>query len=265
MRLAHGTARVKHSLACELTVELPKLASRLDYNYLDALSSVPLWRRVISIGQVTWLKLEFFDRDPRRVARALLGKLLIRKLPRGVLAGRIVETEAYLGKDDEAAHSFAGKTARNAVLFGPPGRAYVYFIYGNHYCLNVSCLPDGIAGGVLFRALEPVAGINEMAAARGVTVRNPGDLKKISSGPGRMAEALGVTRERDNDKSFVVAKSDLRIADDGHRAGRVIATPRIGIVKSASMPLRFLLAGNRFVSGPLMSSFHSGSDEKNSG
>jgi len=201
------------------------------------------------IGRVAWLKVEFFDRDPRRVARALLGKLLIRKTPRGVLAGRIVETEAYLGDDDEAAHSFVGKTARNAVLFGPPGRAYVYFIYGNHYCLNVSCLADGIAGGVLFRAVEPVAGIERMAAARGVTVTSPSDLKKISSGPGRMAEAFGVTRERDNDKSFVSGKSDLRIGDDGYRVRRAIVTPRIGIVKSAAMPLRYLVAGNRFVSG----------------
>jgi DNA-3-methyladenine glycosylase len=207
---------------------------------------------MIPIGRVAWLKVGFFDRDPRRVARALLGKLLIRKTPRGMLAGRIVETEAYLGEDDEAAHSFVGKTARNAVLFGPPGRAYVYFIYGNHYCLNVSCSGDGIAGGVLFRALEPVAGIEEMAAARGVTVKNPGDLRKISSGPGRMAEALRVTRERDNDKSFVSPKSDLRIGDDGYRARRVLVTPRIGIAKSAAMPLRYLLAGNRFVSGSRM-------------
>jgi DNA-3-methyladenine glycosylase len=203
---------------------------------------------MIPIGRVAWLKVEFFDRDPRWVARALLGKLLIRKTPRGILAGRIVETEAYLGEADEAAHSFAGKTARNAVLFGPPGRAYVYFIYGNHYCLNVSCSPDGVAGGVLFRAVEPVAGIEEMAAARGVAVRNPGDLRKISSGPGRMAEAFGVTRERDNDKSLVSAKSDLRIGDDGYRVRRAIVTPRIGIVKSAAMPLRYLVAGNRFVS-----------------
>jgi len=205
---------------------------------------------MIPIGPVAWLKMGFFDRDPRRVARALLGKLLIRKSQRGVIAGRIVETEAYLGDDDEAAHSFVGKTVRNAVLFGPPGRAYVYFIYGNHYCLNVSCLPDGVAGGVLFRALEPVSGIAQMAAARGVVVRSPSDLRIISSGPGRLSEALDVTRERDNDKSFVSKKSDLRIGDDGYRVRRVIVTPRIGIVKSAAMPLRYLVAGNRFVSGP---------------
>src|SRR5882724_1696899 len=187
---------------------------------------------MIPIGPVAWLKMGFFDRDPRRVARALLGKLLIRKSQRGVIAGRIVETEAYLGDDDEAAHSFVGKTVRNAVLFGPPGRAYVYFIYGNHYCLNVSCLGDGVAGAVLFRAMEPVAGIEQMAAARGITLGEKYDLRKISSGPGRMAQALGVTRERDNEKSFVSSQSDLRIADDGFLVRKVVATARIGIVKS---------------------------------
>jgi DNA-3-methyladenine glycosylase len=204
----------------------------------------------------TLLTPAFFNRDPRRVARALLGKLLVRKTPRGVLAGRIVETEAYLGEGDPAAHSAAGKTARNAVLFGPPGIAYVYFIYGNHYCLNVSCLPDGVAGGILFRALEPVAGIEQMAAARDVEIVDDTDLqkisilKKISSGPGRLAEALGVTRERDNEKSFVSRRSDLRIVQDGYRVRRIAVTPRIGIVKAAEEPLRYLIAGNPFVSGP---------------
>jgi DNA-3-methyladenine glycosylase len=204
---------------------------------------------------VVWLKAEFFNRDPRRVARALLGKLLIRKTARGILAGRIVETEAYLGKDDAAAHAAAGRTARNAVLFGPPGHAYVYFIYGNHYCLNVSCLPDGDPGCVLLRALEPVAGIEQMAEARGIELAKVIDLRKISplknisSGPGRMAEALEITRERDNGKSLVSPHSDLRLADDGYRVRRVAVTPRIGIVKSAEQPLRYFIAGNAFVSG----------------
>jgi DNA-3-methyladenine glycosylase len=208
-----------------------------------------------SLGRVTWLKAEFFNRDPRRVARALLGKLLVRKTPRGVLAGRIVETEAYLGKNDAAAHATAGKTARNAVLFGPPGHAYVYFIYGNHHCLNVSCLPDGVPGCVLFRALEPVVGTERMTDARGIEIAKEIDLrkisflKKISSGPGRMAEALEITRKRDNGKSLVSQRSDLRIADDGYRVRRVAVTPRIGIVKSAEQPLRYLIAGNPFVSG----------------
>ncbi len=212
-----------------------------------------------SLGSVTLLNSEFFNRDPRQVARALLGKLLVRKTPSGVLAGRIVETEAYLGQGDAAAHAAAGRTARNSVLFGPPGHAYVYFIYGNHYCLNVSCLPDGVPGGVLFRALEPVAGIKQMAQARGIQAststaeesdqKKISFLKKLSSGPGRMSEALAITRKRDNGKSLVSARSDLRIADDGYRVQQVSVTPRIGIVKSAEQPLRYFIAGNPFVSG----------------
>src|SRR6202162_3758057 len=193
---------------------------------------------ITSLVRVTLLKAEFFNRDPRRVARALLGKLLVRKTPRGILAGRIIETEAYLGKGDAAAHAAAGKTTRNAVLFGPPGHAYVYFIYGNHYCLNVSCLADGVPGGVLFRALEPVSGIAQMAEARGLGVAKESDLKKISSGPGRLAEAMEITRERDNGKSLVSQRSDLGIVNDGYRVRRVTVTPRIGIVKSAKQPPR---------------------------
>ncbi len=109
------------------------------------------------------LRRAFFNRDPRIVARELLGKLIVRREGRKQLAGRIVEVEAYLGAGDLAAHAAAGHTARNAVLWGPPGHAYVYFIYGVHYCLNISCLPAGDAGCVLIRALEPVSGIAEMA------------------------------------------------------------------------------------------------------
>src|SRR5580765_7427813 len=116
---------------------------------------------------------EFFSRDPRTVSREILGKLLVRKNGRNPLVARIVEVEAYLGADDAAAHAAAGRTVRNAVLFGPPGYAYIYFIYGNHYCLNVSCEPDGRAGGVLFRALEPIAGGTEMAKARGIQIHGP--------------------------------------------------------------------------------------------
>ena len=205
----------------------------------------------------TLLSPAFFNRDPRRVARSLLGKVLIRKTARGILTGRIVETEAYLGAGDAAAHSASGKTPRNSVLFGPPGFAYVYFIYGNYYCLNVSCLPDGVAGGVLFRALEPLMGVKEMAAGRGLEIPGPEDLKriawlrKIASGPGRMCEALGVTRARDNGKSFTSPQSDLQIADDGYRVRHVAVGPRIGITKAAEEPLRYVIAGNPFVSVPL--------------
>ncbi len=193
---------------------------------------------------------EFYARDPRAVSRDLLGKVLVRRERRKLLAARIVEVEAYLGEGDPAAHAAAGRTPRNAVLFGPPGHSYVYFIYGNHYCFNVSCLPDGEAGGVLFRALEPLVGIEEMAQARGVSIKGRGDLRKLTSGPGRLAEAFGIDRARDNGKDLARAGSDLFIADDGFRPARVRTTARVGITKAAKRPLRYVVAGNWFVSGP---------------
>jgi DNA-3-methyladenine glycosylase len=198
------------------------------------------------------LSREFFNRDVVTVARELLGKILIRREGRTLLAGRVVEDEAYLGEDDPAAHAYAGQTARNFVLFGPPGRAYVYFIYGNHYCLNVSCTQEGHGGGVLFRAIEPVSGLDSMARERGIGLPETpraAQLRLISSGPGRMAEALGITRERDNNKDLTSRKSDLWLADDGFRPVRILATPRIGITKAVDKPLRFSIGGNPFVSG----------------
>lgn len=188
------------------------------------------------------------------MARELLGKVLVRDIrgPNGRklrLAGRIVEVEAYLGKNDPASHSAAGNTARTSVLFGPPGYAYVYFIYGNHYCLNVSCERDGKAGGVLFRALEPLLGIEEMARARKVALLGPRDLPRLTSGPGRLAEAFGITRARDNGGDLTSPASGLWIGDDGFRARKIQITPRIGISKATDRPLRYLLAGNPFVSG----------------
>jgi DNA-3-methyladenine glycosylase len=192
----------------------------------------------------------FYDRDPRRVGRDLLGKVLVRRNGRKLLAGRIVEVEAYLGKDDPASHSYRGMTARNAVVFGPPGFVYVYFIYGNHYCFNVSCQPVGKAGAVLFRALEPLLGIEQMAAARGISFDDATDLRRLTSGPGRLGEALGITRERDNGKDLTSTHSDLWITDDGARRSRVVVTTRIGLTKAAESLLRYMVAGSKFVSGP---------------
>ena len=192
---------------------------------------------------------QFFNRDPRRVAQELLGKVLVRKRGRKLLTARIVEVEAYLGKGDLAAHAAAGRTARNAVLFGPPGRAYVYFIYGNHYCLNVSCLPDGVPGCVLIRALEPMSGIAEMARLRRLSLNGQRDLRKLTAGPGRLCAAFGITRERDNGKDMTDPLSDLFLACDDYRPRRVQTTARIGITKAARLPLRYLIAGNEFVSG----------------
>jgi DNA-3-methyladenine glycosylase len=170
---------------------------------------------------------DFYLDAPDLVAQKLLGKLLVR----GAKVGRIVEVEAYFGESDPASHSFPGKTARNAVLFGPPGHAYVYFIYGMHYCLNVSCEPEGRAGGVLFRALEPICG-----------------LKLSTSGPGRLCKAFGITRARDNGVDFTSPSADLQIQDDGYSAKDILITPRIGITKEAARPARYLIAGNPFVS-----------------
>jgi DNA-3-methyladenine glycosylase len=198
--------------------------------------------------QIRPLGRSFYARDPRRVSRELLGKVLVRQASKQRLIARIVEVEAYLGENDPAAHSAAGRTLRNAVLFGPPGYAYVYFIYGNHYCLNVSCEPDGIAGGVLFRALEPLSGIDQMARARGIAVDGPRDLVNLTSGPGRLAEAFGVTRVRDNGCDLTSASSSLWIGDDGFLAKGIEITERIGITKAADQKLRYILKGNPFVS-----------------
>ena len=192
----------------------------------------------------------FYDRDPRNVSRDLLGKVLVRRRGSNLRAARIVEIEAYLGEGDPAAHAACGRTPRNAVLFGPPGHAYVYFIYGNHYCLNISCLPEGMAGCVLVRALEPLIGIEEMAKERTLSLNGSKDLRKLTSGPGRLSEAFSITRERDNGKDLTSTSSDLLVADDGYIPSRVLTTVRIGIVKAASCPLRYVIAGNEFVSGP---------------
>jgi DNA-3-methyladenine glycosylase len=175
------------------------------------------------------------------VAQKLLGKLLVR----GDMVGRIVEVEAYFGESDAASHAFPGKTARNAVLFGPPGHAYVYFIYGMYFCLNVSCEREGRAGGVLFRALEPVRGLETMARNRGLDAKR---IAALTSGPGRLCQAFGVTRARDNGVDLTSRKSDLQIRDDGFLASDILVTPRIGITKDAERPARFLLADNPFVS-----------------
>ena len=135
-------------------------------------------------------------------------------------------------------------------MYGVGGTAYVYFIYGNHFCLNISCLPDGVPGCVLVRALEPLLGVELMAQERGLSLNGTGDLRKLTSGPGRLAEAFSITRERDNAKDLTRSRSDLFVADDGYTPSRVLTTVRIGIVKAAARPLRYVIAGNEFVSGP---------------
>ncbi|HEX4378336.1 MAG TPA: DNA-3-methyladenine glycosylase [Steroidobacteraceae bacterium] len=181
----------------------------------------------------------FYERSPEIVARALLGKLIVRRLAGQRLVGRITETEAYLGEADPASHAYRGQSPRNAVLFGPPGRTYVYLIYGLHYCLNFSCHSKGRAGGVLIRALEPMEGISRMAVHRGLpTVRS---ARQLAGGPGRLCQAFQITRSRDHDIDVTRPSSTIRVVDDGRAAGKVVVTARIGLSKAVDLPLRFVL------------------------
>jgi DNA-3-methyladenine glycosylase len=185
------------------------------------------------------LKRPFYDRPTIEVARDLLGKVLVH----GPAAGMIVETEAYLGGDDLAAHSARGITDRTRVIFGPPGHAYVYFIYGMYECLNLVCEADGRPGCVLIRALEPVAGI-ELMRGRRPAARKDEDL---ASGPGKLTLAMGITRAQNGAD---VTRGALVVRDTaGPRRAEIAVTPRIGITKCAELPLRFVMRGNRFVSG----------------
>jgi len=198
------------------------------------------------------LKRAFFEDAPERVAPRLLGKVLARRTRAGWLAGRIVEVEAYLGPQhatpDPAAHSFRGPTPRNAVLFGPAGVAYVYSIYGMYFCMNITCDRDGQAGCILLRALEPVAGLQQMARNRGLDSRATG--RELTGGPGRLCQALGLTREKHNGMDLLDGDSPLQVLDDGTRVKQVLVTRRIGIRHAVELPLRFAIPGDTCVSGP---------------
>jgi DNA-3-methyladenine glycosylase len=198
------------------------------------------------------LRRTFFEDSPELVAPRLLGKLLVRRVGSQVLAGRIVEVEAYLGPHnvlpDPAAHAHRGPTPRNAVLFGPAGHAYVYAIYGRYFCMNISCESDGLAGSILLRALDPVAGIKRMAANRGLGP--DASPKMIASGPGRLCLALGITRPAHNGLDVTSADSPLQVRGDDCEVSDVLTTVRIGLTHAADLPLRFAVRGHHCVSGP---------------
>lgn len=179
-------------------------------------------------------------RDPREVAPELLGLLLVAADGR---AGRIVEVEAY-AQDDPAAHTFGGRTARNASMFGPPGRLYVYRSYGLHWCANVVCAREGVGAGVLLRALEPIAGLELMRAARGPAIRD----RDLCRGPGRLAQAMGISGDDDGlDLLSKASRFQLRRAT-ATPAFETHATPRIGIRKAADAPWRWVVRGSRHLS-----------------
>jgi DNA-3-methyladenine glycosylase len=184
----------------------------------------------------------FFQRPTIEVARDLLGKVIVHRPGGTTLAGMIVETEAYLGEADEAAHTARGITKRTAVIFGPPGHAYVYLCYGMYECLNLVAEPDGKAGCVLIRALEPLCGLDAMQRRRSKAAR-PRDY---ASGPGKLTLALGITRRHNGAD---VTRGALSVRAFKEPPGFDIGTStRVGINVSADLPLRFFIKGNEHVS-----------------
>jgi DNA-3-methyladenine glycosylase len=194
----------------------------------------------------------FFESPPERVAPRLLGKVFAHRTHFGWLSGRIVEVEAYLGphdpRADAASHSHRGPTARNSVLFGPAGHAYLYFIYGRYYCMNFSCEEEGRGGGILLRALEPLTGLDRMGLNRGLPPNAAAHL--LTSGPGRLCQALALTRPAHNGLDLLDSASPLQVRDDGFRVRQVFVTARIGIRHAADLPLRFALHAHPCASGP---------------
>jgi DNA-3-methyladenine glycosylase len=180
------------------------------------------------------LPADFYDRDTAAVARDLLGAVLVHESAEGKAGGRIVETEAYLGPHDPASHSAAGRTARTWHMFGPPGTAYVYFIYGMHWCLNAVTREDGYGAAVLIRAIEPIEGLPLMRARRPKARRD----RELANGPGKVCAALGVTRAHDG--LLLTGQSSLTIARGTPIADHDVEIgPRIGISKAVDWPLRF--------------------------
>jgi len=188
------------------------------------------------------LPVSFFRRPAELVAAELLGAVLVSTVDGEATAGRIVETEAYLGYDDPASHGYLHRrNARNAALFGPPGSWYVYLSYGMHWCANLVCQRVGLASAVLLRALEPLEGLDTMRRRRGTDI-----VRELCSGPGKLCQALGITRSLDGQRmaaSSVLVHRPRR----GERTGMAV-TPRIGITKAADWPLRFVVPGSPWLS-----------------
>lgn len=206
------------------------------------------------------LSRSFFETSPTLVAPRLLGKLLVHRTEAGVLAGRIVETEAYIGPHidpvDTAAHSHRGPTPRTQILFGHAGHAYVYSIYGRYFCMNVTCEARGQAGCILIRALEPVSGLEQMARRRGMHwtgVLTDRIAAQLTSGPSRLCQAMDIGRTTHNGIDLTNPRSAFQIRDDSFEVSEALVTPRIGINPSnpaLDWPLRYVIPGHPCVSGP---------------
>lgn len=190
----------------------------------------------------------FYRRDTRQVARELLGTYLVHYSPQGMTVGKIVETEAYL-QGDPACHASRGMTKRNKVMFGPPGHAYVYFIYGMYYCFNAVTSDEGTGEAVLVRALEPIEGISLMKKRR-----RKNNLKDLCSGPARLVQAMGITREQNGADltrgSLVICKDNIssELVRDCAQSGEIVVTSRVGINRGVGLPLRFYIKDSIYVS-----------------
>jgi DNA-3-methyladenine glycosylase len=189
------------------------------------------------------LPVSFFDRPADTVARDLLGTVVVSRAGGRLTAGRIVETEAYLGRDDPASHGYRHRrNERNAALFGPPASWYVYLSYGMHWCANLVCEAEGRASAVLLRALEPLDGLDTMRRRRGGV-----EDRLLCAGPGRLCQALGITRALDG---APMAGSPVAVVAPAPEAlpPAIVATTRIGITKAAEWPLRFVVEGSAYLS-----------------
>lgn len=197
------------------------------------------------IKRAATLPVSFFRRPTEVVAAELLGMVVVSSVDGAVTEGVITETEAYLGYDDPASHGYLHRrNARNAALFGPPGRWYVYLSYGMHWCANLVCQRSGLASAVLLRALQPIAGLDIMRKRRGGVPD-----RELCSGPGKLCQALGMTRDLDDQR---MAHSPVLVRRPERSEERRIAiTPRIGISKAVDWPLRFCLAGSPWTSRSL--------------
>jgi DNA-3-methyladenine glycosylase len=201
----------------------------------------------MTVAGLVPLSRSFYEPSAAAVAPRLLGHVLMRNTPGGVAAALIVETEAYV-MNDPACHGFSGETPRNRSMYGPPGHAYVYFIYGSYWCVNAVCRPQGCAEAVLIRAVEPASGLESMR------VHRPGKSDvELTNGPGKLCKALGINKDLDG-ADLCDRQSGLWIARHpahkkfllSHRP--MITTTRIGITKAAELPLRFYLRGSAWIS-----------------
>jgi len=185
----------------------------------------------------------FYERDPAKVARELLGKMLVRRLGRNVLSGKIVETEAYYGENDPASKAYKGRKTFNELMFLDAGKAFIYMVHGN-WLLNIVAHPKGEVGAVLIRALEPIKGVEIMKAYRGVN-----DFYALTSGPGKLTRALAITKEL-NGVDVTDNKSELAVTEGAGESFDVCASHRIGVRADLPQMLRFYIRGNIFVSKP---------------